>query len=156
MGRIVSELFPLVFAVIHDQITEADIEKMYEAYRAVHERGERFVLMQDARAAKLPDAATRQRLSKLNAHFESDIEKHVIGIAVVVPNRLYAGAVQALYWMSKENAPTKAVPSAIDALEHALAIMPEDLPPFPATTRATMEELDKLWREKRTHEFVSP
>jgi hypothetical protein len=146
----------MVFAVITDRITEDDVSQMYDAYRVIHERGERFFLLQDARAAKLPDALTRKKLSELNTHFEADIERHVVGIAVVVPNRVYAGAVQALYWMSKEYAPTKAFASAGDALEHARGVLPEDAPPFPPATADAMKRLDELWQEKKMADFTLP
>lgn len=149
MLRLCDDSFPFVFAVVSGDITDADVDEMYRRYEVLHLRQQRFYLAQEVRQVKIPSAAMRKRLAELNTEFGERIAKNIIGIGIVVPSRVVSAAMTAIYWVSKEAAPTRIFPSATAMADHARKACAAEnlhLPPVLETMATT---LDTAWREGR-------
>jgi hypothetical protein len=140
--RIIDEHFPLVIGLINGDVTEEDIDQMYDSYNDIHARGERFFLAQETRRVKLPSAVIRKRLGQLNKDFGPLITSNVVGIHVVVANRVVAGALRAVFWFSKEFAPTKTSASALEMFADAEKRGGEGGLVFPQSAKGFCARLD--------------
>ena len=142
MIKIVEDHWPLVVALVQGEITEADIAAMFEVYERIHQRDERFFLVQEARGAKLPDAITRKRLAELNTHFAEQIERHVIAVGVVVASRIAAGVLSAIFWLSREATEMFTSLSGEEVYEKAVALCEREGVSLPEAAREFMLDLD--------------
>jgi hypothetical protein len=140
--RIVDTHFPFVFAIVTGEVTDEDVDGMYPIYERIHQRGEKFYLAQEVRQVSIPGAPLRKKLGELNAHFGPLIERHVVGIGLVVPNRLVAGAMRAIYWLSREHSPTKFFGSAMELHGDAIAVANEHKIVFPESAETVLHRLD--------------
>lgn len=142
MVRIHTDLFPFVIAVVAGNLEDSDFEYMYEQYRAIHARDQRFYLAQETRRVRLPNALQRRQLGELNAHFAPDIEKRVVQIGVIVASKVFAGAIRAIYWLSREAKPTYYASTAVECWDNAERLCRDEGLVLPAPGRAFAEGLD--------------
>jgi len=149
MVRIFTEHWPFVIAIVAGDLDDADFDYMYEQYRSIHLRDQRFFLVQETRKVKLPNADTRKKLAKLNSDFADDIKQHVTGIGVVVASKVFAGAMRAVYWLSGENSPTTYWSSAADCFEEAERRAKLERMILPASAKSFAEELDSQLKDAR-------
>lgn len=150
MLRICDETFPFVFAVVSGDITDADIDEMARRYAALHQRKQRFYLVQEVRQVKIPSAAMRKRLADLNTEFGERIAKNIVGIGIIVPSRVVSAAMTAIYWVSKEAAPTRFFPSAAAMAEHARQACAKERLQLPPALETVAGSLDAAWQEGRS------
>jgi hypothetical protein len=113
-------LFPFVIAVVAGELEDKDFDYMYREYRKLHDRDQRFFLAQETRRVKLPNAIVRRRLGELNRDFTDDIEQHVVQIGVIVASKVFAGAIRAIYWLSREARPTHYASTALECWQNAV------------------------------------
>lgn len=149
MLRICDETFPFVFAVVSGDITDADVDEMYRRYQVMHQRKQRFYLAQEVRQVKIPGAALRRRLADLNTEFGERISKNIVGIGIVVPSRIVSAAMTAVYWVSKEAAPTRIFSSAAAMADHARKACAAENLHLPPALESVADGLDSAWREGR-------
>ena len=148
MLRISDDAFPFVIAVVGGDIVEADIREMAARYGALHERGERFYLAQEVRQVNLPTAPMRRQLADLNTEFRARIEKNVIAIGVIVPSRVVSAALTAVYWVSKEAAPTQFFPTAAQLVAHARMVCAAEKVSLPPHADTVARTLDGAWQTR--------
>jgi hypothetical protein len=106
MIRFIEEHWPLVVAIAHDELTDEDIEEMKVVYKRIHQRKERFFLVQETRSVKLPTALMRKKLAGLNTFFSEEIERNVIAVGVIVKSKIAVGMLNAIFWVSREKTRT--------------------------------------------------
>jgi hypothetical protein len=143
---IIDKHFPLVIGLVAGDVDESDIQYMERSYAQIHSRKERFFLAQETRRVSMPNAVIRKRLGQMNDGFGPLITKHVVGINVIVANRIFAGALKAVYWLSREYAPTDTADSAVDMLVKARkSCEAEDLV-IPTSADSLAEQLDTAFK----------
>ena len=109
--------WPRVYAIWPGQaLADEEFEEMVLAMSALHQRGERYVVIHDARRAQRPTpkqrafAATQQKL-------DADKSARLLaGVAMVVSSPLIASVVTAINWISPPPYPQK-IFSSLDAAE---------------------------------------
>lgn len=141
--------FPFVIAVVSGEITDSDVDEMYRRYPLLHQRRRRFYLAQEVRQVNIPGAAMRRRLAMLNTEFGERIRANVIGIGIIVPSRVVSAAMTAVYWVSKEAAPTRFFSSAASMADHARQVCAAEQLLVPAAVDDAARALDAAWRDGR-------
>jgi hypothetical protein len=134
-------LLPLVVVVGVGEHDEADIADMYERQAAYSKRGEPIVMLWDARATELPNAATRKRIAEMQDRVLALRPQTNHGTAVVVASPLYVGAARAIDWIrGKMSNDQHYVSKAVDALPWLTQRLGGALP---AGAREAARELDR-------------
>jgi hypothetical protein len=96
------DLAPLVVFTIHGDMSLDDIDAMFESWRTVFARKERFVSLSDARGAKsMPSAKERARVAEGIRSIESLSVRYSLGNATIVSSPLIRGALTAIEWIQK-------------------------------------------------------
>ncbi|MCC7072696.1 MAG: hypothetical protein IT383_15310 [Deltaproteobacteria bacterium] len=149
MVKLCEDAFPFVISVVSGEITDADVDEMRHRYALLHQRKRRFFLAQEARQVSIPSAAMRRRLAELNSEFRELIRQHIIGIDIVVPSRVVSAAMTAVYWVSKEAAPTRFFPSAAAMAAHARQVCAAEQVMLPPAVDDVARVLDDAWRDGR-------
>lgn len=142
MVTIIDAHFPLVMALVDGELTREDIAVMREAYARLHERKQRFFLCQETRTVQLPSALIRKELARLNDDFAERIRANVVGIGVIVAGKVYAGALRAIFWLSKEAAPMAVETTAAAMLRVVEQSCAAEHIVLPASLRGFMTALD--------------
>jgi hypothetical protein len=145
--RVIDEHFPLVIGLVVGDLNESDIQYMERLYASIHTRKERFFLAQETRRVNMPNAVVRKRLGQMNDGFGPLITQNVVGINVIVSNRIFAGALKAVYWLSREYAPTDTSASASDMLKKARAVCDAEGLVIPVSADTLVERLDSSFKE---------
>lgn len=148
--KLCEEGFPFVLSVVSGDITDADVDEMHQRYQLLHQRQRRFYLALEVRQVAIPGAAMRRRLADLNTDFHDRIRDHIVGIGIVVPSRVVSAAMTAIYWVSKEAAPTRFFPSAAAMAEHARKECALEQVVLPASLDDAARALDLAWRDGRS------
>ncbi len=102
------ELMPLVVTTVFEGYGPDDLERMFDDWREVFARKERFVALCDlGRVRAMPDAKQRARTAALTKSIEADSMRYSLGTAMVVSNPIARGAMTAIDWINPPKIPQK-------------------------------------------------
>ena len=142
MVRLFEESWPLVVALVHGELTDTDVEEMISVYERIHAREERFFLVQETRTAKLPTAVMRKKLADMNTRFAADIERHVIGVGVIVSSVIASGVLSAIFWVTQKQTKIFSATSGEETLRRASELCNKEDVVLPPDAARFLRDLD--------------
>ena len=98
-----------------EQLSDDAFEQMAKAFSALSKRGQRYVIIHDARLAVRPtpnQRAIAAKYQKLDAELS---KRFIVGTAIVVSSTLAAGALTAINWLAPPPFPQKVFSKVADA-----------------------------------------
>ncbi len=100
--------WPRVYATWpSQQISDEEFEAMVKAMSALSDRGERYVVIHDARRAVRPTPKQRAFAAKSQKDNAERSRRFLAGTAIVVSSPLIASAVTAINWLAPPPFPQK-------------------------------------------------
>jgi hypothetical protein len=92
---------PIVCISVAGEITDADLDFLFQRFDTLHARQQKFCLLIDALRAQAPTPHIRQRLRDWARLHENISARYCASSAVVYASRLLVGLLAALNWMKK-------------------------------------------------------
>lgn len=128
------DLAPLIVFTIHDTLTLDDIDAMFDSWRTVLGRKERFVSVSDARGAKgMPSAKERARVAECIRSIEAQSMRYSLGNATIVSSPVMRGAMTAIEWIQKPKVPSAYFGTMLEGCDWCIQRLRDaGLPPTPA------------------------
>jgi hypothetical protein len=100
------DLLPISLLNTRETLQAADVDGIFDYYRALCQQRIRFVAISDVRAAlKLPDAATCLRIGEEADRLAEQLELWSLGGGVVLDSALIRGALTAIEWLYRPRRP---------------------------------------------------
>jgi len=125
-------LLPLVVSTIYEGYGPADLEPMFEDWREIFARKERFVALCDlTRVKSMPSAKQRARTGELSKSIEADSIRYSLGSAMVVSNAVARGAMTAIDWINPPKVPQTYVGTVLDGCDWCIGRIREVGLPVP-------------------------
>jgi hypothetical protein len=126
------------YGVTTERLTRQSFEWLHEYAVGMHQRGSRYVVIVDARAAGRPPASVRTLVSKLTDELRQAAPGVELASLFVAENALLRGALTAIIWVSRSSWKPIVVSSWEEALRRGCEILRNagiDVPSVPVRYR---------------------
>ena len=135
---------PVAVVVLSGEMNLEDVETLRRFYTAVHERGQRFATIVDARRVRgTPSSPVRRALGELTNDFQDRSKRNLVGVATVLNSKILIGALTAIRWFIREEVgELRYFDTAAAALVWIDAKLGAERQALPAPSRGFIERLD--------------
>jgi hypothetical protein len=136
--------FPLVLVVNWDGWLATDTDIYLEQFGALAARGQPWVVLNEARWAKLPDAAGRKQLAEMSDRVTEITHGLSKATAAVLGSRLAVGAAMAVSWLTQSKLQIDYFGTSVAATTRLQEVALRGGLAWPGEANALAQQLDAL------------